>query len=488
MNLTTQQADRAAGVLLGTAAGDALGAGYEFTHPAPGTPIDMIGGGTFAWAPGEWTDDTAMAVAIAEVAATGADIGRGTGLDAVAARFVAWFDSNPPDVGNQTRAVLSARPGSADAMRARARAIPGRKGGNGSLMRTAPVALAHLGDERGCVDAAAAVAALTHDDPQAIEACRMWTHAIRHAVLHGSFDGVRGYLKTAPAEVAAEWGPLLDMSETGSPADFSNNGWVVHALQTAWWAITSTDPAAPDHLPRALEAAVRAGGDTDTTAAIAGGLLGARWGASAVPDRWRRILHGWPGYTAADLVRMTEETVADGPARRSGPVIDVVEGDITAVPADAIVNAANSTLLGGGGVDGAIHRAGGPRILAECRQLRATTLPDGLQVGAAVATTAGNLPAQAVIHTVGPRYSGHEDRSALLRAAYTRSLAVADTLGAGSVAFPLISSGAYGWPLEDAVRQAVAAVTGADTGVERVLLVAYDHATAERLRRALRVS
>lgn len=315
MELTTVQADRAAGVLLGSAAGDALGAGYEFTHPAAHTPIEMSGGGTFDWAPGEWTDDTSMAVAIAEVAATGVDLGRGAGPDTIAARFVAWFDSNPPDIGNQTRAVLSARPTGAAAMRARAAAVPGRRGGNGSLMRTAPVALAYLGDEHGLAMAADAVGTLTHDDPRAVEACRMWTHAIRHAVLHGTFGGIRGYLSTAPADTVDYWSPLLLQAETGSPADFSHNGWVVHALQTAWWAITTTDATDPGHLPRALEAAVRAGGDTDTTAAIAGGLLGARWGASAVPDRWVRILHGWPGYTAADLVRLAQDTVAGAAAR-----------------------------------------------------------------------------------------------------------------------------------------------------------------------------
>lgn len=312
VKLSTQQGDRAAGVLLATAAGDALGAGYEFTHPDAGAAIEMIGGGPFDWAPGEWTDDTSMALAIAEVAATGADIGRGEGLDAVAAQFVRWFDSDPADIGNQTRAVLSRRPADAAAMQARARALTGRKGGNGSLMRTAPVALAYLGDEAGCVDAAAQIASLTHDDPQATQACQLWSHAIRHAVLHGTFDGVRDYLDIAPADVAAYWGPLLDQAEQGTPEDFANNGWVVHALQTAWWAITSTDSSDDRHLRRALVAAVRAGGDTDTTAAIAGGLLGARWGASAVPAGWRRILHGWPGYTAPDLERLAFETVGGG--------------------------------------------------------------------------------------------------------------------------------------------------------------------------------
>ncbi|MDF3308529.1 O-acetyl-ADP-ribose deacetylase [Rhodococcus sp. T2V] len=162
--------------------------------------------------------------------------------------------------------------------------------------------------------------------------------------------------------------------------------------------------------------------------------------------------------------------------------IEVVQGDITTVEVDAIVNAANSGLLGGGGVDGAIHRAGGPEILAECRQLRATTLQDGLPAGHAVATTAGRLPARWVIHTVGPVYSASDDRSATLRSAYTASLAVAADVGAQSVAFPLISSGVYGWPADDAVRQAVGAVRDSDSGIPRVLFVAFDARMASLLR------
>ncbi|MCX5043620.1 O-acetyl-ADP-ribose deacetylase [Aldersonia sp. NBC_00410] len=165
--------------------------------------------------------------------------------------------------------------------------------------------------------------------------------------------------------------------------------------------------------------------------------------------------------------------------------IEVVQGDITKINVDAIVNAANSGLLGGGGVDGAIHRAGGPDILAECRELRASTYPDGLPTGDAVATTAGRLPARWVIHTVGPVYSKSEDRSALLRSAYTRSLEVADSLGARTVAFPLISSGVYGWPAGDAAHQAVTAVRGTRTSVSTVTFVAFGAAMAELLHNEL---
>jgi O-acetyl-ADP-ribose deacetylase (regulator of RNase III) len=138
--------------------------------------------------------------------------------------------------------------------------------------------------------------------------------------------------------------------------------------------------------------------------------------------------------------------------------VTAVQGDITDQRVDAVVNAANSSLLGGGGVDGAIHSRGGPEILAACRELRETRLPDGLPPGQAVATTAGRLPARWVIHTVGPVWSRTEDRSAVLASAYRESLLVAEDLGASTVAFPAVSAGVYGWPVDDAARIAVGTV------------------------------
>jgi O-acetyl-ADP-ribose deacetylase (regulator of RNase III) len=165
--------------------------------------------------------------------------------------------------------------------------------------------------------------------------------------------------------------------------------------------------------------------------------------------------------------------------------IELVQGDITAQVVDAIVNAANSSLLGGGGVDGAIHRRGGPAILAECRALRSSRYPDGLPAGDAVGTTAGELDARWVIHTVGPVWEPSRDLSGTLRSCYMRSLAVADELGAATVAFPLISAGAYGWPLEDAVRQALSALRDAETSVGEARLVLFGAETLETAQRVL---
>jgi O-acetyl-ADP-ribose deacetylase (regulator of RNase III) len=154
--------------------------------------------------------------------------------------------------------------------------------------------------------------------------------------------------------------------------------------------------------------------------------------------------------------------------------ITLVRGDITEQQVDAVVNAANSSLMGGGGVDGAIHRRGGPEILQECRELRAAQYGKGLPTGQAVATTAGRLPARWVIHTVGPVHSRTEDRSHLLASCYRESLRVASSLGAATVAFPAISTGIYGWPLDDGARVAIRTVRAAGTPVEEVRFVLFD--------------
>ena len=312
--LTTAQVDRACGVLLGTAAGDALGAPYEFQPPrGPEQDVAMGGGGSFGWAAGEWTDDTSMAIAIAEVAATGIDLLEARAQDAIVQRWYEW-SKTATDVGNQTRSVLSrvsAEGGWAATALAVSRQLHERSrhtGGNGALMRTAPVALAYLDDEDALVVAAREISALTHFDPDAQDACVLWCCAIRHAVRTGALD-VRvgmGHLDVARRDL---WSERLAVAEAVQPKDIPRNGWVVAALQAAWSAITLTNTGAGEHLSRGLDAAVRAGDDTDTVAAIAGGLLGAAYGASAVPGRWRGLLHGWPGLSARELVALTTRII-----------------------------------------------------------------------------------------------------------------------------------------------------------------------------------
>ena len=310
--------DRAIGAVLGSAVGDALGAGYEFTNPAPNDSIEMIGGGPFGWAPGEWTDDTQMATAILDVIATGS-----VDIEAIGANFLAWFAAGPADVGIQTSSVLGAADNPQDLLftaQAYLDAHP-ESVGNGGLMRTAPVALAALNDREQVAAHAAQIASLTHAHPDSVAACVLWSLAIQEAITTATSDKpfgweatIRNGIEYLDPSQQDKWNVLIDAAVTGPPAVFNPNGWAVTAFQAALSAIVNTpEPSgqAQDHFADALVAAVRIGHDTDTVAAIAGGLLGARWGASALPDDWLSLLNGQrrngleplPGSTLEDLAR-----------------------------------------------------------------------------------------------------------------------------------------------------------------------------------------
>ena len=161
--------------------------------------------------------------------------------------------------------------------------------------------------------------------------------------------------------------------------------------------------------------------------------------------------------------------------------VTLVRGDITRQEVDAVVNAANNGMRGGGGVDGAIHRVGGPAVLADC----IARFPDGLATGDAGWTTAGELPARWVIHVVGPDRTAGQTERGLLLSCYTRALEVADELGARSVAFPLVSAGVYGWPKDDAIACALEAFGSAETSVEEARIVAFDRPTHELVEELL---
>lgn len=358
LHLTAAQTDRACGVLLAAAAGDALGAGYEFAQIAPDLTPGMIGGGLGDFAPGEWTDDTAQAIAIAEVAATGVDLRSPEALTSIAQRFADWYAGEPADVGIQTAQVLrraGRTPTGAD-MAAAARRVheqSGRSAGNGSLMRTGPVALAYLDDPEGMVQAAMAISALTHFQDLAQEACAVWCLMIRHTVLHGSFPTFADIEPWVPNP--ERWRDLLIEAEYCPPGEFTENAWSVGALQAAWSAITHTPvpeggPAC-GHLVDALTTAVRIGHDTDTVAAIAGALLGARWGMSAVPAAWRRLLHGWPGLRGVELEQLAYLTARGGkPGKYGWPVVNHIDyaGLQYGLPAMAVHPYDDGVYLSGG--------------------------------------------------------------------------------------------------------------------------------------------
>jgi ADP-ribosyl-[dinitrogen reductase] hydrolase len=317
MRLSRDQVDRARGAIIGSATGDALGAAYEFgLAPVGAEGPQMLGGGLGNFEPGEWTDDTAMAWCILDVAASGEDLRRDEALTSIATRFRAWYDSGPADIGNQTRVVLdgAGRLPTGATMTATSFDVHARTGhtaGNGSLMRTAPVAIRYLDDPAALVVAARRVSALTHFDRQAQDGCALWSLAIRHAVLVGEFD-IRSGLDHIGGDAASLWADRLDAAESGEPSQFTPNGWVVTALQAAWSAAVHT-PVPTDeparHFADALTTAILTGDDTDTVAAIGGGLLGGRWGASAIRPDWRQMLHGYPGIRERDLIKLTDRTI-----------------------------------------------------------------------------------------------------------------------------------------------------------------------------------
>lgn len=306
----TDLADRAAGCLVGQAYGDALGVPYEYGSRPLDDAAALLGGGLGDYQPGEWSDDTQMAVCVAQ-AALGADLSSEAGLDAVAERFEDWYAGHPADVGVQTATVLrdaellAGNP--AARLRAAARALherSGRTAGNGALTRTAPVALARHGDPSAIAVAARAVAELTHPDPLAGDSCVLWCLAI-DAALHGEPSDPAAQVGALPAERREQWTAWILAADGATPSTFAENGFTVTALQAAWAGIR----AAPDFLG-AINAAIHAGGDTDTVAAIAGSLAGAAYGLAAFHDERMARVHGWPGLTADDLAGIGRRLVS----------------------------------------------------------------------------------------------------------------------------------------------------------------------------------
>ena len=295
-----KKVDRYCGAVLGAAVGDALGAGYEFTNPHEDESIEMIGGGSFDWAPGEWTDDTQMSLAVLSALAEGS-----ISILSVAENFLEWYNSDPPDVGNQTRSVLGATE-TPDALEATAAAfldaVP-EAAGNGGLMRTSPVALISETDRGVISDYARKVSALTHPHKDSVNACILWSLAIHKAATwegdEKSFDWVDslkdGFDYIEEVE-RSRWEIKIDEAVKNEPNTFNPNGWVVTAFQAALSVIVNTEVPATDpssHFRETLINAVRIGDDTDTVASIAGAYLGARWGKSAIPEDWLQKINGY---------------------------------------------------------------------------------------------------------------------------------------------------------------------------------------------------
>ena len=287
----TRILDRAVGVVVGCAIGDALGAGYEFTGPRDPASIEMRPGRLTGRPAGQWTDDTEMTLAVLM-----AQTGR---FASAAEGFLAWHATSPPDVGNQTRAILSASTSPAN-MPEVARAFQARNpeaAGNGSLMRTATVALSHLGDVAAIVQAARETSALTHPHDDAQDACVLWSLAIDRGVRGvGTWRSNMDFaLEQLPSDRRDLWRARLDDAERVELDQLRPNGWVVAALRAAWRSIVaSASDSGAHHFEQGVRFAVSLGDDTDTVAAIAGAYLGAHYGAAIMPFVWRENLAGWP--------------------------------------------------------------------------------------------------------------------------------------------------------------------------------------------------
>lgn len=330
--LSAAQRQRALGAVIAAAAGDALGAPYEFQPPVlDSEEIDMIGGGVLDWQPGEWTDETAMAIVVLEASLASAgdhDLRIETAQNHIAREWYSW-SLGTPDIGTLTSQVVRtaaalAREDGHYAPRAkdfRAAAASAHEelpasAGNGSLMRVHASVLPYLlSPEEHAVEAIEAVCRLTHVHPDTIEASILWGLAVRHAIVTGEVD-VRVGLPHLPEERRELWDERIAEAEESTPVMFRRNGWVVGAFQAAWSAVSQITPipegkfAQRDALVAALEAAARAGYDTDTVTCITGSLLGAALGYKAVPPEWRRTLFGWPGYDLAELKGLVERVIA----------------------------------------------------------------------------------------------------------------------------------------------------------------------------------
>lgn len=330
--LSPAQRRRAVGSVVAAAVGDALGAPYEFQPPvADSEDIDMIGGGVLGWRPGEWTDDTAMAIVVMEASLTASDrhdLRSETAQDHIAREWYSWSLSTP-DIGALTSQVMRA---AADHAREQGHIAP-RAGdfrvaaieadrhrttvaSNGSLMRVHAVVLPYLlSPARDAVDAIETVCRMTHVHRDSLEACVLWGMAVRHAVRTGELD-LRAGVEWVPQERREQWLAHIREAEELPPVMFEQNGSAIGALQAAWSAISAAGPipegkfAQRDCMRVALESAVRAGYDTDTVACLTGSLLGAVLGPKSVPTEWRRELSGWPDFEVEDLIGLVERVIA----------------------------------------------------------------------------------------------------------------------------------------------------------------------------------
>ena len=438
---------RIIGSIIGLAVGDAIGAPYEFRKPPYNVSADYIEGGAHNVAIGEWTDDTSMALCLAQSLIDNNGFNAKDQMD----KYVAWemdgyFSTRSRcfDIGHTVSRALSI-------YRRTLNPYSGIQGdensGNGSLMRLAPIAMLYYRDKENLIKYAALSSQTTHKSELAVDACTCYAQLIAGAI--------QGYSKKEllSSEFISKEGLRQEIVDVinGSYMEeklYKPTGYVVDTLEAALMAFYKYDS-----FEDGLIHVVSLGYDTDTVGAVYGQLAGAFYGYIDIPDKWlsELMMHDMIYKIGESIIHTSYgKTIIEENTENIDKKIHILVGDITTVNTEVIVNAANYRLLGGGGVDGAIHRAGGDKILQECKSIRNSSYPDGLPVGKAVITTAGDMKAKYVIHTVGPQYRFDDKPSKSLESCYRNSFLLAEEYKCESIAFPSIATGIYAYPKDEA--------------------------------------
>jgi len=435
--------DKIKGSLIGLAVGDAMGAPYEFKTAGYEVKEDYITGGVHNVTIGEWTDDTSMALCLAQSLIDNKGFNAKNQIN----NYLSWYEdgyfstrSKCFDIGNTVARAL-------DMYKKSNYPYSGIEGdansGNGSLMRLAPIAMMYYNNQAKLIEYAAKSSQTTHKSELAVDACICYAQLIAGAINGHSKEELlsKEFIqnKNLRSEIIAIVNGSYKIDKVYKPT-----GYVIDTLETALMAFYKFET-----FEEGLLYVVSLGEDTDTVGAVYGQLAGAFYGYESINKKYKIQLQ------KHDIIyNITEKLYSlsnsDYEVKSNDMNFHILVGDITTINTEVIVNAANFRLLGGGGVDGAIHKAGGDKILGECKDIRKTTYPNGLPVGEAAITTAGNMKAKYVIHTVGPQYKFDENPKQSLVSCYRNSLLLADKYKCASIAFPAIATGIYGYPKEEA--------------------------------------
>lgn len=464
--------------LFGLAVGDALGVPVEFQDRSTlkqNPVVAMREFGSHGQPAGTWSDDSSLAFCLAE------SLSKEYNLEDIANKFLQWHNAEiwTPhgrvfDIGIATRqAIYQISKGTNPTL---CGGFEENDNGNGSLMRILPLAF-YLQDETNLsviFHKTKEVSSITHTHFRSVFACFVYVvYALE--ILKGSEKSiayqnmqfkVNGFV--AKNDFNKKEIQLFDRILNKNISDFSEDeihstGYVLYSLEAIFWCILNSNSYEETVLK-----AVNLGDDTDTTSAIAGGLAGLIYGFENIPEKWKNQL-----VRKNDILELCDKLESNLTQKSS--LIEIQKTDITEIATDAIVNAANTSLLGGGGVDGAIHRKGGKQILEECIAIR--NKQGGCNVGQAVITTAGNLPSKFVIHTVGPVWNGDkEEKKKLLADCYRNSLELALQNNIKTIAFPNISTGIYHFPKDKAAEIAIKTVKEfpRKEEFEKIIFVCFD--------------